>query len=44
MVVEILTSEDEHFGNATCNNIEKLGRQIIVILKQNSLRVVYQLT
>ena len=29
MVVEILTSEDEHFRNATCNNIEKLCRQVM---------------
>ena len=28
MVVEILTSEDEDFRDATCNNIEKLWRQI----------------
>ena len=27
MVVEILTSEDEHFRNATCNNVEKLCRK-----------------
>ena len=31
MVVEILTSEDEHFRNATCKNIEKLFRQIISV-------------
>ena len=29
MVFEILTSENEHFRNATCNNIEKRCRQII---------------
>ena len=29
MIVEFLTSEDEHFRNAPCNNIKKLCRQII---------------
>ena len=28
----MLTSEDEHFTNAICNNIEKLCRQIIGVI------------
>ena len=32
MIVEILTSEDEHFRNATCNNIEKLCQQNIGLI------------
>ena len=34
MIVQILTSEDEHFRNATCNNIEKLCRQIDGVISE----------
>ena len=34
MVAEILSSEDEHFKNVTCNNIEKLWRQIIGVISK----------
>ena len=34
MVVEISTSEDEHFRNAVGNNIEKLRRQIVGVISK----------
>ena len=34
MIAEILTSQYEHFTNATCNNIEKLCRQIINVISK----------
>ena len=34
MVVDISNSEDEPFRNATCNNIEKLCRQIIGVISK----------
>ena len=34
MIVEILTSEDEHFRNASCNNIEKLCQHIINVISK----------
>ena len=34
MVVEMLTSEDEHFRNGICNDVEKLCRHIIGIISE----------
>ena len=34
MAVQILTSEDEQFRTATCNNIEKFCRQIIGVVSK----------
>ena len=34
MVVDILTSEDEHCRNATCNNMQKSCRQFIGVFSK----------